>query len=83
MRHARADYDRRIQDSEKLIPEQEPVFLLRAQDQYAPDTLRDYAARVYNRGRGDSEASREILEHAQAMEVWQREHGSKLPDAPR
>jgi hypothetical protein len=35
MRHARADYDR-IQDPDGLIPQDEPVFLIRGQDRAAP-----------------------------------------------
>lgn len=38
MRHARPDYDR-IQDPENKIPEDEPVFLLRACDATAAQTL--------------------------------------------
>jgi len=34
MIHARTDYDR-IQDPAKLIPDDEPVFLLRGQDKLA------------------------------------------------
>ncbi len=33
MKHGRKDYDERIQDSAKKIGEDEPVFLLRAQDE--------------------------------------------------
>ena len=38
MKHARTDYDR-IQDPAGKIPADEPVFLLRAQDQTAADTV--------------------------------------------
>jgi hypothetical protein len=38
MLHARSDYNR-IQDSEHKIPQDEPVFLLRAQDRTALATL--------------------------------------------
>lgn len=43
MKHARADYNERIQDSANLIPEDEPVFLFRAQDALAPVALDEYA----------------------------------------
>ncbi len=82
MRHSRPDYNR-IQDPANLIPEDEPVFLLRGQDKYAPDTLRAYASSIYDRGKGDAEAMREIYAHADRMEAWQRDHGSKTPDAPK
>ena len=39
MRHARPDYNR-FQDPENLIPQDEPVLLLRGQDKLAPKTLR-------------------------------------------
>lgn len=39
MIHARNDY-KRIQDPENKIPADEPVFLLRAQDQTAADVVR-------------------------------------------
>ena len=42
MIHARNDYQTRIQDSENKIPADEPVFLLRAQDQVAAATLRHW-----------------------------------------
>lgn len=46
MRHARSDYEDRIVDLEDLIPEDEPVFLLRGQDRHAPPTLEAYASSV-------------------------------------
>lgn len=42
MKHAREDYDR-IQDPLGLIPEDEPVFLLRAQDRLACQAVAYYA----------------------------------------
>lgn len=42
MKHARDDYNQRIQDSADLIPEDEPVFLFRAQDALAPAALDEY-----------------------------------------
>jgi len=45
MIHARTDYDR-IQDPEGKIAEDEPVFLLRAKDKFAPSTIRFWAKHV-------------------------------------
>lgn len=42
MRHARADYER-IQDPAGLIPEEEPVFIIRGQDVVAGDAVRAWA----------------------------------------
>lgn len=38
MKHAREDYNR-IQDPENIIPENEPVFLLRGKDVAAPHAI--------------------------------------------
>lgn len=69
MQHARKDYNR-IQDPTGLIPEDEPVFLLRGQDVAAPSTLRHWAE-VNDLMGGDPNASVLAREHAQAMEEWQ------------
>lgn len=90
MKHARDDYNR-IQDpavkDESLlgkgctpIADEEPVFLVRAKDKFAPHVLLDYAARC------DESALPEMAEtcrqHAGAMFRWQEQHGFKLPDLP-
>lgn len=78
MRHARPDYNR-IQDPAGLIPEEEPVFLLRANDATAPGTVEAWANFAEYRG-----ASAEIVgmarEQAAAMRAWQRVHGCQVPD---
>ena len=82
MKHARADYDP-IQDPRGLIPEDEPVFLLRAQDAASVDTVQFWASRAESLG-----ASPEIVklarEHAIKMRVWQGrlQAGPKVPDLP-
>ena len=40
MKHARQDYNDRFQDAAEKIPDAEPVFLIRGQDQAAPEALR-------------------------------------------
>ena len=81
MLHARGDYQERIQDSAGLIPEDEPVFLLRAQDASAPWTVRMWIDEARKLG-----AKANILEaarlHVETMIKWQREHGMKIPDMP-
>ncbi len=81
MLHARKDYDR-IQDPEGLIPEDEPVFLLRAKDILAPGILIHWASELVIRG-GDKEMASIVVKHAKKMIDWQEEHGCKLPDLPR
>lgn len=80
MKHARPDYAP-IQDPRGLIPEDEPVFLLRAQDICAPELVELWADRAEKRG-----ALQNIVYAArrQAGEMirWQREHKVKIPDMP-
>jgi len=71
MKHARADYDR-IQDPAGLIPDDEPVFLIRGQDLAAPDTLRAYAMNAHVAGAAN-DIVMATLDQARAMEQWQRE----------
>ena len=68
MKHARKDYDR-IQDPAGLIPEDEPVFLLRGQDIHAPDTLRCYANAVAANG-GDPKMVELVRRQADLMDLW-------------
>lgn len=78
MKHAREDYNR-IQDPAGLIPEDEPVFLIRAQDMIAPFIVQLWAVKNKMSG-GDPELTKLALEHAEKMEQWQKEHGSKPAD---
>jgi len=72
MIHARKDYNR-IQDTKPVrdggIPEDEPVFLLRAQDQVAADAVRIWA--VLHRSRGGEENIATMAENwALLMDEW-------------
>lgn len=78
MKHARDDYSR-IQDPAGLIPDDEPVFLLRGQDQFAAQTVYYYAELVRAAG-GDPEVVRLSREQAAAMTAWPKH---KLPDLPQ
>lgn len=80
MRHARSDYNR-IQDPAGLIPEDEPVFLLRGQDALAPATLHEYADLVENEN-GDPYMVKKVREHAELMATWQHHNKCKMPDMP-
>jgi hypothetical protein len=81
MKHARKDYDR-IQDPAGLIPEDEPVFLLRGQDMLAPTILRKWANMLMDND-GDTDMVERAYKQADKMEEWQRKHVSKLPDLPK
>jgi hypothetical protein len=67
MKHARADYDR-IQDPAGLIPEDEPVFLLRAQDKLAWHVVKIYA--FCAELAGATELAALVKEHARRMKEW-------------
>ncbi len=80
MKHARPDYNR-IQDPDGIIPEDEPVFLIRGQDKVGPAAVLDWARWAELAG-----AKPEIIESAKeqavAMVHWQEAHGMKTPDLP-
>ena len=66
MKHARPDYNR-IQDPMNLIPTDEPVFLLRAQDCTAAEVV-DFWASLQPAG-----ALRNLaMAHAEVMRRWPR-----------
>lgn len=80
MKHARNDYDR-IQDPEGLIPENEPVFLLRGKDICAPAAIDAWCEQAKKYG-VDSGMIQAAQSHADHMRAWQIEHESKVPDMP-
>jgi hypothetical protein len=77
MLHARKDYNR-IQDPAGLIPADEPVFLLRAQDEVAARTVRYWAMALEARG-GDPVIVEAARRQAQRMDAWPVK---KMPDLP-
>lgn len=68
MKHSRPDYDR-IQDPAGLIPEDEPLFFLRAQYQVAAATVRFWADLAEEAGAGP-EMVANARDQADAMEAW-------------
>jgi len=80
MKHSREDYNR-IQDPAGLIPDDEPVFLLRGQDAAAPAAIRRWCEVQFHMG-GDVEMMQLANAHAKAMEEWQRLHKVKVADLP-
>ena len=81
MKHARKDYNQRIQDSANIIPADEPVFLLRAKDQVAASTVRTWAHQHRLNG-GSDLVYVMVMRHADLMEAWGQKHGTKLADVP-
>ena len=78
MKHARADYDR-IQDPAGLIPEDEPVFLFRAQDKHFDRVLRFYRDIVAMDAKHDPKIITAIEEQLVRAEAWPVK---KRPDMP-
>jgi len=78
MIHAREDYNR-IQDPAGKIGEDEPVFLLRAKDKHAPQTVREWAKMQAADGNTD-ECVQVAFRWADKMDEWQEKNGSKLAD---
>jgi hypothetical protein len=68
MKHARDDYNR-IQDPAGLIPDDEPVFLLRGQDRHAAEAVEHYASLVAAAG-GDMEIVARAHMQAARMRAW-------------
>jgi len=59
-----------------LLPKDEPVFVLRAQDILAPIAV-DYYARLFELATGDAHHAHELRSFAKVMTAW---HPRKLPD---
>lgn len=76
MKHAREDYNR-IQDPAGLIPDDEPVLLLRAQDKLAWHVAKIYAFCAELAGAHEIAAL--VREHAKKMKEWPVK---KTPDLP-
>ena len=72
MIHAREDYNR-IQDPEGLIPEDEPVFLIRAQDPNFPAAVKHYAKLAEDGGAADDLVNA-CINHAKLGEKFQAEN---------
>lgn len=79
MIHARTDYNR-IQDPDGLIPEGEPVFLIRAKDVVSGDAVRSWADMNDDAG-GDPAMSSAARKHAALMDDWPIKKRADAPPA--
>lgn len=80
MIHARDDYTERIQDRDGLIPDDEPVLLIRGQDVLAVPMIDEYLDR-YAELAGTDASLIDVLEaHRERVEAWQRSHTPKVAD---
>jgi hypothetical protein len=61
------------------IPDDEPVFIIRAQDKLAVPIIQEYMALAEEKGVSD-----EFLDHLDRVcgdiKVWQRQNDTKVPD---
>ncbi len=80
MKHARKDYQR-IQDPAGLIPEDEPVFLLRGQDILAPRVMKAWLE-MYEQNNGDEKVANAVRDHIDSVIKWQFKNGNKMADFP-
>lgn len=101
MKCSREDYSRRlvdkaVEDPSLLAPGttaiglDEPVFLFRGKDHFAPLVLDDYGSQLRSAAKDDpqneymlSKIAGEVEKWADVMRAYQKEHGSKMPDLPR
>lgn len=81
MKHARDDYAP-IQDPRGLIPEDEPVFLLRAQDICAPFALLEWTYQAERHGVSQLMVEA-VSKQTELMREWQQQHLVKIPDLPK
>lgn len=77
MKHARVDYNR-IQDPANLIPDDEPVFLIRGQDPAGAVAVLAWADEAEKRG-ASPEMVWKARQHASAMALYALEHGKRWP----
>ena len=63
---------------DKAAPD-EPIFVLRATDVFAPEVIRFWSEKARRGGTRSTKVS-DALACADAMEAWAVEHGSKIPD---
>jgi len=79
MKHARPDYDR-IQDPAGLIPDDEPVFLIRGQDMYGALILAKYAELLET---SDCAVDPRLIEMVRDQQLRMRHWPKKkIPDLP-
>jgi len=77
----RPEYDAAL-EATGLFAKDEPIFILRPGDLVAPNAVRHWAHMAYANGANRDGIVQTALDHADAMEAWQKEHGRKVPDLP-
>ena len=64
----------------KKAADDEPIFVLRAKDQFAPILVRMWCLLLQAVCGHNSQKRMEALELAGQMEEWQKKNGCKIPD---
>ncbi len=64
-----------------IIPDDEPVFVLRSRDVNGPDAVRFWADATERAG-GDPVTTARVRRWADEMEWWGDANGTKVPDTP-
>ena len=80
MKHAREDYQT-IQEgcSPRIIPDDEPVFLLRAKDKTAAEVVRYWVTLQSENPNADPEIMRLADQQANKMDEWPEKQWADLP----
>jgi hypothetical protein len=81
MKHARDEYND-IKELDKRIPADEPVVLLRAQDELAWKALEYYIKlrkEAYFKDGGTDEMGEQLLKHADKMREWPEKKMADMP----
>lgn len=78
LRHSRDDYNQNIQADHNLIPEDEPVFLIRAQDVVSSAAVYAWADFAKQAG-ASAETVASARRHAHLMSEWPKK---EVPDLP-
>lgn len=68
-------------DVDPIIPDDEPVFLIRGQDLAAIPAAEAWCEAAAHLG-ADQEIIDAVRRHIDVVRRWQREHAAKVPDAP-
>lgn len=58
----------------------EPLFVLRAQDKFAPVLVEIWRTLVKEESDGETRKTHDAMLLAEEMREWQAKHGSKVPD---
>jgi hypothetical protein len=77
----RATVTRLVHDAETKIPADEPVFVLRGQDPYAPTGVVRYARLAEDRGAPQSYVE-SVVNHAVDVDDWQEANPERVKGRP-